>query len=237
MSINIDESGLPMQSKQLFKPLTRILAVGLTALALSTAAMAAPTTFNESASGTGNLPGATDVVAGGAESGLNILGNLIDGRGGHDPNLVDMFKFGVGYAGRYFFDTFGSVIPDTQLFLFDSLGNGLYWNNDASVTPVDTLSAFSIDLGVGDYYIAVSFYGLDPDDGAGSIFDTLSNGGGAWAGSGSVSRWNDFNGATLWDTTGYVINAHVPEPNVLALSLVALGLLAGFSRRRQDRTG
>ena len=150
MSINIDESGLPMQSKQLFKPLTRILAAGLTALALSTAAMAAPTTFNESGgAGTGNLPGATDVVAGGAGSGLMILGNLIDGRGGYAPNLVDMFRFDVGYAGRYFFDTFGSAIADTQLFLFDSLGNGLYWNNDASVTPVDTLSAFAIDLGVG----------------------------------------------------------------------------------------
>lgn len=223
-----------MQAKQLFQPLTRLLALGLTAAVFSTAALAAPITFYESGgAGTGNLPGATDVVtAGGAESGITIFGNLIDGRGGYAPNLVDMFKFSVGYAGRYFFDTFGSAIPDTQLFLFDSLGNGLYWNNDASVTPSNTLSAFSIDLGLGDYYIAVSFFGMDADDGAGSIFDTTGNEGAAQSGASFVTAWNDFSGLSTWDTTAYTINIRVPEPGALALSVLALGLMAGFSRRR-----
>ncbi len=217
-----------MKTRLLFK-------FGTLALAslVSFAALAAPVTFNESAAGTGNLPGATDVIGAGAQNGLTILGDLKERRGGSDANLVDMYRFTVGQAGTYFFDTFGSLIADTQLFLFDSTGMGLVWNNDAE--PVNTHSAFAISLGLGDYHLAVSFYGLEPDDGAGAIFDTLGNGGGATAGSGSIASWTDFNGATLWDVTGYVVNVKVPEPGVLALSLLALGLMAGVRGRRSGK--
>jgi hypothetical protein len=220
-----------MKTRSLFKFSTLALA-GL----LSFAAFAAPVTFNESAAGTGDLPGATDVIASGAENGLSIRGDLKDGRGGFAPNLVDMFQFSVGVAGTYRFNTFGSAIADTQLFLFDSAGMGLYWNNDASLAPVDTLSAFNATLGLGDYYVAVSFFGLDADDGAGSIFDTLGNGGSALAGSGSIAGWTDFSGlgvpGTVWDVTGYTISIELPEPGALALSLMALGLMAGVHGRR-----
>ena len=219
-----------MKTRPLFK-------FGMLALAslVSFAALAAPVTFNESAAGTGDLPGATDVISAGAQNGLTILGDLKDGRGGSDANLVDMYRFTVGQAGTYFFDTFGSVIADTQLFLFDSTGMGLIWNNDASLAPVNSHSAFAISLGLGDYHLAVSFYGLEPDDGAGAIFDTLGNGGGATAGSGSIASWTDFSGLTTWDHTGYVINVKVPEPGVLALSLLALGLMAGVRGRRSGK--
>jgi hypothetical protein len=215
-----------MQTPALCKPLAHLIAVGL--LGLSAAAWAAPTTYTEV--NTGDLPGSAEDTAAAAQFGLTILGNLTDGRGGNAPNLVDMFKFSVGLAGNYFFNTFGSAIADTQLFLFDSAGNGIHWNQDAA--PGNTLSAFSTLLGIGDYYIAVSFQGMDPDDGAGSIFDTLGNGGAAQAGSGAISSWTDFNGSTIWDVSAYTINAYVPEPGALALSLAALGLMAGFSRRR-----
>ena len=218
-----------MKSKQLCKRLTQAVAMA----ALSASAVAAPIVFAESAAGTGFLPGTAQVVAGGAQNGLTITGSLRDGRGGFTPNLVDMFRFTVGQAGTYFFDTFGSVIPDPALFLFDSAGKGLYWNNDASVTPSNTQSAFATTLGLGNYFIAVAFSGLDPDDGAGSIFNTLANEGTAFAGTGAVVAWNDFYGQSLFDNIAYTINARVPEPGALALSLAALGLLAGFSRRRQ----
>ena len=218
-----------MKLKQLCKPLAQILAVAV----FSAGAIASPITYAESAVGTGDLPGTAEVIGGGAESGLTITGNLDDGRGGFGPNLVDMFRFTVGQAGTYFFDTFGSVIPDPSLFLFDSAGNGLYWNNDASVTPSNTQSSFATSLGLGDYYIAVAFYGLDASDGVGSIFDTLGNEGTALAGTGAVVGWNDFYGLNIYDNVAYTINARVPEPGALALSLAALGLLAGFSRRRQ----
>ena len=218
-----------MKLKQLCKPLALALAVA----ALSAGAMASPITYAESVGGTGDLPSTAEVIAGGAESGLTITGNLDDGRGGFGPNLVDMFRFSVGQAGTYFFDTFGTDIPDPALFLFDSAGNGLYWNNDASVTPSSTQSSFATTLGLGDYYIAVAFYGLDPDDGGGSIFNTLANEGPALAGRGAVVGWNDFYGLSIYDNIAYTINARIPEPGALALSLAALGLLAGFSRRRQ----
>ena len=191
-------------------------------------------TYAESGAGTGDLPGTAEVVVGGAHNGLTIMGNLLDGRVGSTPNPVDMYGFSVSQAGNYFFDTFGSDIFDPQLFLFDSIGNGLYWNNDASITPSTTQSSFATTLGVGNYFIAFSFYGVDPDDGIGLIFDTLnSNEGPALAGSGAVAQWVDAFGQTIWDRTAYSINIHVPEPGALALSLAALGLLAGFSRRRQ----
>lgn len=216
-----------MKLKQLCKPLALAVA------ALSAGAMAAPITYIESVGGTGFLPGTAEVVAGGAHNGLTILGNLVDGRGGNPPNVVDMYGFSVSQAGTYFFDTFGSDIFDPQLFLFDSIGNGLYWNNDASITPSDTQSSFATTLGAGNYFIAFSFYGVDPDDGFSPIFDTLSsNEGTALAGSGAVTRWMDAFGQTIWDRTAYNINIRVPEPGALALSLVALGLLVGFSRRR-----
>ena len=53
------------------------------------------------------------------------------------------------------------------------------------------------------------------------------------AGAGAVVGWNDFSGLSIFDNIGYTINARIPEPGALALSLAALGLLAGFSRRRQ----
>lgn len=218
-----------MKLKQLCKPLAQALALAV----LSAGAVAAPISYTESVGGTGFLPGTAEVVAGGAQNGLTILGNLNDGRGGFGPNLVDMFQFSVGQAGTYFFDTFGTVIPDPALFLFDIAGNGLYWNNDASVTPSNTQSSFATTLGLGNYYIAVAFYGLDPNDGVGSIFDTLANEGPALAGSGAVVDWTDFYGLSIYDNIAYTINARVPEPGALALSLAALGLLAGFSRRRQ----
>ena len=226
----LTEKADPMKLKQLCKPLAQILAVA----ALSAGAMAAPITYAESGAGTGDLPLTAEVIGGGAQNGLTITGDLRDGRGGFVPNLVDMFRFTVGQAGTYFFDTFGSDIPDPSLFLFDSAGNGLYWNNDASIAPANTQSSFATALGLGDYFIAVAFYGMDADDGFGSIFDTLgSNGGTAFAGTGAVVGWSDFYGQTIWDDTAYSINIRVPEPGALALSLAALGLLAGFSRRRQ----
>ena len=219
-----------MKLKQLCKPLAQALALAV----LSAGAVAAPITFTESVGGTGFLPSTAEVVVGGAHNGLTILGNLVDGRGGNPPNLVDMYGFSVSQAGTYFFDTFGSDIFDPQLFLFDSIGNGLYWNNDASITPSDTQSSFATTLGAGNYFIAFSFFGFDPDDGQNPIFDTLfTNEGTALAGSGPVTQWTQAVLGTIWDRTAYSINIHVPEPGALALSLAALGLLAGFSRRRQ----
>ncbi|MDP3223836.1 MAG: DVUA0089 family protein, partial [Rubrivivax sp.] len=126
---------------------------------------------------------------------------------------------------------------DPSLFLFDGSGNGIFWNNDASLAPVDTQSAFGTDLAIGSYFIALSWFGMDAEDGSGPIFDTaFSNEGGALPGTGALANWADYSGQDLWDRTAYNINIsmRVPEPGALALSLAALGLMAGAMRRRQS---
>jgi hypothetical protein len=205
----------------------------MAAALFSTGAFAAPTVYTESDPGTGALP-IGSAYAGAAEGGLMINGWLKDGKGGNTPNLVDMYKFNVGYAGTYFFNTQGTSIVDTQLFLFDSSGKGLAWNNDVDLANGNAQSAFSTFLGLGDYYIALSFWGVDPeDDLMMPVFDTLgTNDGPANAGAGAVANWVDFYGQTLWDRDAYTINAYVPEPGALALSLAALALMAGVARRR-----
>lgn len=209
------------------------LAGAMAAALVSASALAAPTVYTEGVLGTGALPvAAADVGA--AEGGLKISGRLTDGKGGNTPNLVDMYKFNVGYAGTYFFNTQGTSIVDTQLFLFDSSGKGLAWNNDIDLAGGNTQSAFSTFLGLGEYYIALSFWGVDPEDDVPmALFDTINtNDGPANAGAGTVANWADFYGGTLWDIDDYTINAYVPEPGALALSLAALALMAGVSRRR-----
>ncbi len=209
------------------------LAGAMAAALVSASALAAPTVYTEGLPGTGALPAAADYV-GAADSGLKISGRLTDGKGGNTPNVVDMYKFSVGYSGTYFFNTQGTSIVDTQLFLFDSSGKGLAWNNDVDLANGNMQSAFSTFLGLGDYYIALSFWGVDPEDEfATPVFDTLgTNDGPANAAAGAVDNWWDTYGGTLWDIDDYTINAYVPEPGALALSLAALALMAGVSRRR-----
>ena len=211
-------------------PLFKSASVALAAAVLSSAAWAAPVVFTET--NTGNLTSTAEIAAPAGFGELQIRGKFADGSGGFDPNLVDLYGFSITNAGRYFFNTVGSDVVDTQLFLFDSAGNGLAWNNDLSTTPVDTWSALDAFLDVGNYFIGVSVFGLDPfDDAFESIFDTLGNGGAALAGTGALAGWDDFSGATIFDRVDYVITAYVPTPGALSLALAALGLMAGVSAR------
>jgi hypothetical protein len=217
-----------MQAKSLFKSVS----VALATATLAAAAWAAPVVHIET--GTGDLPGTAEIAAPAGFGELRIEGSFLEATGGFPANLVDLYGFSITHAGRYFFNTFGSAVEDTQLFLFDATGNGLAWNNDASESPVNTWSALDAALGVGDYFIAVTWFGMDPIDGLGqSIFDTLGNAGGPIAGTGPLSGWADFAGAGLIDRADYVITGYVPTPSALALALAALGLMAGVSARRR----
>lgn len=217
-------------------PISKIASIALAAALASSAAYAAPVVYVEVDSG--SLTTSAEVAASGGFGELQIRGRFVDGTGGFTPNLVDLFGFSITTAGRYFFDTAGSDVVDTQLFLFDAAGNGLTWNNDRSTAPVDTWSALDAFLDAGNYFIGVSMFGLDPfDDLSNSIFDTLGNGGGAIAGTGALSGWNDFSGVSLFDRTDYVINGYVPAPGALGLALAALGLMAGVSARTRRSAG
>lgn len=223
-----------MQAKNLFKSVS----VALATATLATAAWAAPVVYVESVDpatgvGTGDLPTSAQTAAAGIGE-LQIQGSFLDGTGGYQPTLVDLYEFSITYAGRYFFNTIGSEVFDTRLFLFDGAGNGLVWNNDYTDPATSTWSALDAFLDVGNYFIGVSLGDMDPVDGAPiSIFDTLGNGGGALSGSGALAGWTDFNGGAVFDASRYVINAYVPTPGALSLALAALGLMAGVSTRRR----
>ncbi|MCY7316140.1 MAG: PEP-CTERM sorting domain-containing protein [Rubrivivax sp.] len=214
----------------------RPLAAGLAAASVSTAALAAATSVFESSAGSGFLLG-TAQSAGSVTDKTSIFGNLRDGRGGNTPNFVDLFKFSANRDGNYFFNTigaFGSTIADPALFLFDAAGNGLYWNNDVSLSPADTESGFVQSLFVGDYYLGVAFYGAEAYSGLDAIFDTLvSNQGSASTGVGALDNWQNFSTfSNIWDVSGYQVDIKVPEPSALALAGLALGLMGWTSRRR-----
>ncbi|MCA3240624.1 MAG: hypothetical protein ING89_04945 [Rubrivivax sp.] len=218
-----------MQAKSLFKSVS----VALATATLAVAAWASPVVYVETPTGTGDLPGTAETAAASIGE-LQIQGTFLDGNGGNPRNLVDLYGFSITNAGRYFFNTIGSEVADTRLFLFDSAGNGLVWNNDYTDPATSTLSALDSFLDVGSYFIGVSFGDMDPFDGATmSIFDTLGSGGGALSGSGALAGWTNFNPDLLFDRSSYVINAYIPTPSALALALAALGLMAGVSARRR----
>ena len=220
------------------KNLIPFLVVALSAASLGSAAAANTTSLvGYTENNTGNLPGTAEVAAPAGFDQLLITGLFTDGTGGFAPNLVDLFQINITNAGHYFFDTFGSEVADTQLFLFDSAGKGLVWNNDATLTPVNTLSALDTVLNAGIYYLAVSWYGMDPLDGSmTSIFDTLGNGGGPLGGSGALASWADFSGVGQFDSKSYFINGYVsvvPEPAALGLMLAGLALIGRATTRRR----
>jgi hypothetical protein len=204
------------------------LFVALSAAALGSAA---------AANNTGSLPATAEVAAPAGFDELVIRGQFTDGTGSQGLNLVDLFQINITNAGHYFFNTFGSEVADTQLFLFDSTGKGLVWNNDATLTPVNTLSALDAQLEAGTYYLAVSWIGMVPLDGSmTSIFDTLGNGGGPLGGSGALASWADFSGAGQFDSKFYFINGYVsvvPEPAALGLMLAGLALIGRAATRRR----
>jgi hypothetical protein len=186
---------------------------------------------------TGSLPATAEVAAPAGFDELLIRGQFTDGKGSQGLNLVDLFQINITNAGHYFFNTFDSEVADTQLFLFDSTGKGLVWNNDATLTPVNTLSALDAQLEAGTYYLAVSWIGMVPLDGSmTSIFDTLGNGGGPLGGSGALASWADFSGAGQFDSKFYFINGYVsavPEPAALGLMLAGLALIGRATTRRR----
>jgi hypothetical protein len=111
----------------------------------------------------GQLPG-TAAVARGEGSLYTILGQL----GSSD---ADMFRIRICDPANFSATTVGGTAFDTQLFLFNSDGTGVVFNDDSQTVLQSTLTnTFVSSLPAGDFYLAVSRYDYDPTGANGSLW-------------------------------------------------------------------
>jgi hypothetical protein len=87
----------------------------------------------------------------------------------------DMYRICLRAGGVFSATTVGSATFDTQLFLFNSRGKGVYANDDAGTTVQSTLPAGTAltPHHRGTYYLAVSSYDNDPVSPGGEIFPSM----------------------------------------------------------------
>jgi hypothetical protein len=142
----------------------------------------------------------------------------------------------------------GGTTLDTALFLFNSLGQAIYTNDDVSGSSLQSTlpsgTSFTMTLAAGTYFIAISLSGNEPINLSGQLlFAAYINGNsssirGAAAGV-NPSTLSGFNGATSFPETGaYRIDftatsTAIPEPSTTAFCLVAAGAAAVVVRRRR----
>jgi hypothetical protein len=126
----------------------------------------APSAFAVSESGdAGSLPATAQDAGSGAVT--EILGSFT---GGGD---VDVYRVCLSDGASFSASTVGQTTLDTQIFLFDSEGVGVYANDDAATmvrgSRLPARHRFSPTAG-GEYYLALSSFNNDPRSAAGEIF-------------------------------------------------------------------
>lgn len=173
-----------------------------------------------------------------------LTASLADPNGGNPIYQVDLFKIRVADVSLFSARTTGQTAFDTQLYLIDKDGKGVYTNDDNGFDLLSLLPSGSPlgPLSADVYYLAIAFSGyVALDTAASSLFtggattDVL----GGDAASGPLASWartyDNGNSEALYSyeiaLTG-ATNAELPEPGVFALAAVALGA-AGIARRRK----
>ncbi len=200
--------------------------IGLAAgLALSTTAMAQ--VWNE-VGDAGQLPGTAQAVVG--------VGALTTINGTNDGADADMYQIMIKDFTNFRATTVGGTSFDTQLFLFNSAGLGVTFNDDSAASLQSTLTSAFLS-GNGVYYLAVSRYDLDAvDAGSQEIWldtpfgtERAPDGPGA---ANAVAGWSALFPPAAGGPYSITLNgaSYVPAPGTLAL-LGMGGLLA--SRRRR----
>ncbi len=147
----------------------RFTRIAVTALAVAVSLGLAPSAFAAFENGdAGDLPStAQDLGSGEVPS---IFGTFT---GGGD---VDVYRVCLSDGPSFFASTVGATTLDTQLFLFDANGRGVYSNDDAGLgvrgSRLPSGHRFSPSA-PGEYYIALSSFNNDPQSDAGEIFPDL----------------------------------------------------------------
>jgi hypothetical protein len=116
----------------------------------------------------GDLPSTAQDLGSGAVS--SILGTF---SGGGD---VDVYRVCVADGASFSASTINATTLDTQMFLFDAAGMGVYSNDDAGLgihgSRLPDHHRFS-PAAPGEYFIALSSFNNDPQSDAGEIFPDL----------------------------------------------------------------
>lgn len=130
---------------------------------------------------------------------VGMGGSLTDIHGALTSGDADIYRIRIADVGSFSANTFVDTAFDTQLFLFDTTGHGVTFDDDDPGGTNGTLSAITGQFvtGTGTYYLAISGYDKDPTDGFSEIWaDTPFN----------VERAPDGPGAAnplqAWSTTG-----------------------------------
>ena len=223
------------------KPLR--MAAWLAASLLITSTAAASVIWNEQAPGAGSLVATAQITLDSAInplSGINGTLNAVNPVLGSAFYEVDMYRIGISNFNTFSARSVSSNPDDTSLFLFNSLGLGVYMNDDTMTDLLAFLTAGNAlgPMSNGIYYLAVALGGTEAFDDIG-VDSFLAGGFTAIRGgnptAGAIGSWTPmFNAGTeLLDysilLTGAVV-AGIPEPATIALVLFALAGVAASRR-------
>jgi hypothetical protein len=105
----------------------------------------------------GDLPATAQDLTG---AGVDTISGTIA-----DASDIDMYRVCVDGGGSFSASSVGGTAVDTQLFLFDASGRGVYANDDQVEGVAQSLLPAGHELtprAHGEYYLAVGAYNLDP---------------------------------------------------------------------------